>query len=161
MQNQKRIILNDSQSKLVIDPMVGGALVNFDFKGPQGWIPILRPGNLFQRSGPFSLGCNVLLPFANRIPGDWWEAATGFKDSCQSGRPITLSTNLQSLSWHRFCLCWASQLYRWCPKQCWKAWYGLSTMSGKRWKPLGHLFDQTSRTVDQNRSLLGMLSLYE
>ena len=52
MQNQEQIILNDSQSKLVIDPMVGGALVNFDFKGPQGWIPILRPGNLFQRSGP-------------------------------------------------------------------------------------------------------------
>ena len=70
MQNQKRIILKDSQSKLVIDPMVGGALVNYDFKGTQGWIPILRPGNSFQRSGPFSLGCNVLLPFANRIPGD-------------------------------------------------------------------------------------------
>ena len=34
MQNQKRIILKDSQSKLVIDPMVGGALVNYDFKGP-------------------------------------------------------------------------------------------------------------------------------
>ena len=32
MQNQKRIILNDSQSKLVIAPMVGGALVNYDFK---------------------------------------------------------------------------------------------------------------------------------
>ena len=34
MQNQKRIILKDSQSKLVIDPMVGSALVNYDFKGP-------------------------------------------------------------------------------------------------------------------------------
>ena len=67
MQNQKRIVLNDSQGKLVIDPMVGGALVDYDFKGPQSWIPILSPGNSFKRSGPFSLGCNVLLPFANRI----------------------------------------------------------------------------------------------
>ena len=32
MQNQERIILKDSQSKLVIDPMVGGALANYDFQ---------------------------------------------------------------------------------------------------------------------------------
>ena len=77
MQNQKRIVLNDSQGKLVIDPMVGGALVDYDFKGPQGWIPILRPGNSFQRSGPFSLGCNVLLPFANRISGGGFKTPLG------------------------------------------------------------------------------------
>ena len=34
MQNQKRIILNDSQSKLVIDPTVDSAPVIYDFKGP-------------------------------------------------------------------------------------------------------------------------------
>ena len=85
MQNQKRIVLNDTQGKLVIDPMVGGALVDYDFKGPQGWIPILRPGNLFQRLGPFSLGCNVLLPFANRISGG------GFKTPLGQAK---LSTNL-------------------------------------------------------------------
>ena len=77
MQNQKRIVLNDSQGKLVIDPMVGGALVDYDFKGPQGWIPILRPGNSFKRSGPFSLGCNVLLPFANRISGGGFKTPLG------------------------------------------------------------------------------------
>ena len=77
MQNQKRIVLNDTQGKLVIDPMVGGALVDYDFKGPQGWIPILRPGNSFQRSGPFSLGCNVLLPFANRISGGGFKTPLG------------------------------------------------------------------------------------
>ena len=85
MQNQKRIVLNDTQGKLVIDPMVGGALVDYDFKGPQGWIPILRPGNSFQRLGPFSLGCNVLLPFANRISGG------GFKTPLGQAK---LSTNL-------------------------------------------------------------------
>ena len=85
MQNQERIVLNDSQGELVVDPLMGGAVVNYDFKTSQGLIPILRPGDSFQRSGPFSLGCNVLVPFANRISGGGFETPQGI---------LPLSSNL-------------------------------------------------------------------
>ena len=77
MQNQKRIVLNDNQGKLVIDPLMGGAVVSYDFKTSQGSIPILKPGYSFHRSGPFSLGCNVLIPFANRISSGGFETPQG------------------------------------------------------------------------------------
>ena len=101
MQNQKRIILNDSQSKLVIDPMVGGALVDYDFKGPQGWIPILRPGNSFQRSGPFSLGCNILLPFANRISVGGFKTPLGYLELSPNlvGEPFPIHGNAFQEQW--------------------------------------------------------------
>ena len=35
MKNQKRIVLNDSQGELVVDPLMGGAVVSFDFKTSQ------------------------------------------------------------------------------------------------------------------------------
>ena len=102
MQNQKRIILKDSQSKLVIDPMVGGALVNYDFKGTQGWIPILRPGNSFQRSGPFSLGCNVLLPFANRISAGGFKTPLGHLELSPNlvGEPFPIHGNAFQEPWN-------------------------------------------------------------
>ena len=102
MQNQKRIILKDSQSKLVIDPMVGGALVNYDFKGTQGWIPILRPRNSFQRSGPFSLGCNVLLPFANRISAGGFKTPLGHLELSPNlvGEPFPIHGNAFQEPWN-------------------------------------------------------------
>jgi aldose 1-epimerase len=80
-----RVILQDTLGKAVVAPDAGGAIVSYDYQTNHGWIPILRPGNTFQRSGPFSLGCNVLLPFANRI------SAGGFKTP---HGPLELPANL-------------------------------------------------------------------
>ena len=79
MQNQKRLILKDSQSKLVIDSMVGGALVNYDFKDPQGWIRILGLGIHFSDQDPSAWAATYCcrLRIASQVID---EAAARFKD---------------------------------------------------------------------------------
>ena len=113
MQNQKRIVLNDSQGELVVDPLMGGAVVSYDFKTSQGLIPILRPGDSFQRSGPFRLGCNVLVPFANRISGGGFETPQGILPLSSNlvGEPFPIHGNGFQVPWqvsqvkdHEICL---------------------------------------------------------
>jgi aldose 1-epimerase len=101
MQNQKRIALSDNQGKLVVDPMMGGAVVNYEFKTGQGWVPILRPGGSPQRSGFFGMGCNVLLPFANRISGGGFETPSGFLSLSPNlaGEPLPIHGNGFQVGW--------------------------------------------------------------
>lgn len=61
------IVLEDGQARLEILPGWGGGLRRYDFLTGSTPAPILRPD--VSRRGMFALGCNVLLPFSNRISG--------------------------------------------------------------------------------------------
>lgn len=92
---------------------MGGAVVSYDFKTSQGLIPILQPGDLFQRSGSFSLGCNVLIPFANHISGGGFETPQGILPLSPNlvGEPFPIHGNGFQVPWqvsqvkdHEICL---------------------------------------------------------
>lgn len=63
------VTLEDSHCRLVIHPGRGGAIARFDWLGGEGTIPVFQPGRSPERPGVWGLGCNVLVPWSNRISG--------------------------------------------------------------------------------------------
>lgn len=61
-------LLEDSRHRIRIAPELGGGIASFEAVTGGGLVPILRPWAGVER-GPFGLGCNLLLPFSNRISG--------------------------------------------------------------------------------------------
>lgn len=60
------ITLQDARHRLTLVPQIGGAIAGAEALTPQRAVPILRPRC---GDGPFDQGCNVLVPFSNRISG--------------------------------------------------------------------------------------------
>ncbi|KSV71620.1 hypothetical protein N182_30170 [Sinorhizobium sp. GL2] len=62
------IHVENSKARLQLIPALGGGIGRLDVRHPSAeWIPVLRPWNGRVEDGPFELGCNVLVPFSNRI----------------------------------------------------------------------------------------------
>ena len=61
------LILEDHHGRAEIHPEQGGGIGRYDIKTADGHREIFRPDA--RRRGAFALGCNVLLPFSNRISG--------------------------------------------------------------------------------------------
>ncbi len=59
--------LRDARSRVSLAPELGGAIAAFDALLPGGPTPVLRAWD--GAPEPFSLACNVLTPFSNRISG--------------------------------------------------------------------------------------------
>lgn len=62
------LLLQDSRHRVIIAPALGGGIASFEAVVDGGPLPILRPWGGVE-SGLFGLGCNLLLPFSNRISG--------------------------------------------------------------------------------------------
>jgi len=67
------LTLDDGRARVVVAPAAGAALVRYDWR-PHGTVgarvPLLRPGpDIPDPADPFALGCNLLLPWSNRISG--------------------------------------------------------------------------------------------
>ena len=58
----KLLTLSEGPAKLVLAPELGGAVVQLDVEG----VPVLRPWD-GASCDPFSMACNPLVPFSNRI----------------------------------------------------------------------------------------------
>ncbi|MEK1946881.1 MAG: aldose 1-epimerase [Ensifer adhaerens] len=69
-----RIILDNGNARLELVPALGGGIARLDVRHPDGaLLPVLRPWNGRMEDGPLALGCNVLVPFSNRISGGGFE----------------------------------------------------------------------------------------
>lgn len=62
------ITLSEGPATLILAPELGGAVARLDVDG----IPVLRPWDGVSRD-PFSMACNPLVPFSNRISNDGFE----------------------------------------------------------------------------------------
>lgn len=70
----ERIVLDNGNARLELVPALGGGIARLDVRHPNGALfPVLRPWNGRMEDGPFALGCNVLVPFSNRISGGGFE----------------------------------------------------------------------------------------
>ena len=66
------LTLEDGRSRLRIVPAMGAGLASFEALTADGPVDVLRP---WDGSGdPFALGCNLLVPFSNRISGGGFTA---------------------------------------------------------------------------------------
>lgn len=66
--NNDAVMLEDGVGRAEIWPALGGGVGRYDIRTVDGdWLPIFQPDA--RRRGVFALGCNVLLPFSNRISG--------------------------------------------------------------------------------------------
>jgi aldose 1-epimerase len=61
------IRIHDGRAEAVIVPGLGGGLARYDWRGPRGPIPVFRPCEDLSHANPFSLACNLLVPWSNRI----------------------------------------------------------------------------------------------
>lgn len=62
--------LDDGASRAVVAPGAGAALVSWHLRAGNASVPLLRSGPRYpDPADPFALGCNVLLPWSNRISG--------------------------------------------------------------------------------------------
>ena len=62
--------LDDGVSRVVVAPGAGGALVSWTWRVGNARVPLLRAGpESPDPADPFALGCNLLLPWSNRISG--------------------------------------------------------------------------------------------
>ena len=68
-------------------PRVGGGMARLDWRGPDGWMPVLRPydGTADDPSAAMAMALNVLAPFSNRL-------SQGVTDG--EGRAHALAPNL-------------------------------------------------------------------
>lgn len=69
--------LSDARHRLRIAPHAGAAIATFDARTAAGPVPILR-GTETPDAGAFDLGCNLLVPFSNRISGGGFRFAGTF-----------------------------------------------------------------------------------
>ncbi|MBD9638634.1 aldose 1-epimerase [Ensifer sp. ENS07] len=73
------IHVENSKVRLQLIPALGGGIGRLDVRHPSAeWIPVLRPWNGRVEDGPFELGCNVLVPFSNRISHGGFEHGGAF-----------------------------------------------------------------------------------
>ncbi|MBW0371229.1 aldose 1-epimerase [Ensifer adhaerens] len=73
------IDVENSKARLQLIPALGGGIGRLDVRHPSAeWIPVLRPWNGRVEDGPFELGCNVLVPFSNRISRGGFEHGGAF-----------------------------------------------------------------------------------
>jgi aldose 1-epimerase len=63
------LILAGDGARAEIFPALGGALGRYDVRRRGDWEPIFQTAPGPGRTGGFALGCNVLVPFSNRISG--------------------------------------------------------------------------------------------
>ena len=79
--------IQDSRAQLVVVPALGAGIVRYEASRKDGTsVPLLRSWNASAGAVPFSLACNPLLPWSNRISGG------GFS---YQGRFHPLEPNLQ------------------------------------------------------------------
>lgn len=93
------IVLDDDQARLEILPGWGGGLRRYDFLTDGTPAPILRPDA--SRRGMFALGCNVLLPFSNRISGGGFTHEGHFHPLMPNieGNPLPVHGNAFQSAW--------------------------------------------------------------
>ena len=64
----KTVKLSNKLAVLELAPEMGGGIARLDVAGEDGAVlPVLRPWSGDTSDGPFSLACNILVPFSNRI----------------------------------------------------------------------------------------------
>jgi len=64
----QEIVLENDKARVAVVPSLGGGLARLDVRDAEGrYRPLLRPWSGRITDGPFALGCNVLVPFSNRI----------------------------------------------------------------------------------------------
>lgn len=70
----ERIVVKNGRACLELIPALGGGVARLDVRHPNGaLVPVLRRWNGRIEDGPFALGCNVLVPFSNRMSGGGFE----------------------------------------------------------------------------------------
>lgn len=62
------LLLQDERHQIAIAPEMGGGIASFHALSEGQLVPVLRPWGGVE-TGLFGLGCNLLLPFSNRISG--------------------------------------------------------------------------------------------
>ena len=65
-----RLELEDDRSRVALAPHRGGGVLEAVALARGGPVPILRPP---PGGGPFGIGCNLLVPFSNRVSGGGFE----------------------------------------------------------------------------------------
>lgn len=64
----QEIVLENDKARVAVVPSLGGGLARLDVRDAEGrYRPLLRSWSGRITDGPFALGCNVLVPFSNRI----------------------------------------------------------------------------------------------
>jgi aldose 1-epimerase len=64
------LVLDDGRARAEVHPHIGAAMGRYDYvRGDGRVLPIFQTAPSPQRSGPFALGLNLLIPFSNRISG--------------------------------------------------------------------------------------------
>jgi aldose 1-epimerase len=66
----RQIEIQDGRARLVVLPALGAGVASYEARRPDGTtVPLLRSWSPSAGDDPFSLACNLLLPWSNRISG--------------------------------------------------------------------------------------------
>lgn len=63
------LVLDDGIARVELHPNLGGSVGRYDYRSKGKLTPIFDVSPDAGRSGAFALGCQILIPFANRISG--------------------------------------------------------------------------------------------
>lgn len=93
------VILDDGIGRVEILPAWGGGIRHYDVRIAGGEQPIFQPNA--SRRGMFALGCNVLLPFSNRISGGGFHHDGTFHPLAPNieGNPLPTHGNAFQQAW--------------------------------------------------------------
>lgn len=97
------ITVENSGALLQLVPALGGGIARLDVRTATGdWLPVLRPWHGRAEDGPFELGCNVLVPFSNRISGGGFEYEGAFHPlpANLAGEPFPIHGDGFQRHWH-------------------------------------------------------------
>ncbi len=94
------LVMFDGKAIVEVHPDQGGALGRYDIRVGEAIVEVFRTGTLRGRSGPFILGCNVLVPFSNRISGGGFSYGGRFHPvPTPPGQKMPIHGNGLSLPW--------------------------------------------------------------
>lgn len=91
--------LEDGRGRIDIHPGLGAGIGHYDVRIAHGYEPIFRPDP--SRRGVFHLGCNLLLPFSNRISGGGFQHEGRFHALAPNvdGNPFPTHGNAFTAKW--------------------------------------------------------------
>ncbi len=99
----ERVTVENGSAHLQLVPALGGGIAQLDVRTASGdWLPVLRPWHGRLEDGPFELGCNVLVPFSNRISGGGFEHDSAFHrvPANLAGEPFPIHGDGFQRHWH-------------------------------------------------------------
>lgn len=94
------VVLDDGAARVEIRPAWGGGVIGYGVRLGGRFEPVFRPDP--SRKGMFALGCNVLLPFSNRISGGGFRHDGEFYPLAPNidGNPLPTHGNAFQQAWH-------------------------------------------------------------